>query len=220
MGVLRPGFSCLIVFIGITLSISGTLLATNSLVLWFFLVLGSLSSCGWLQPKISSCSLVLYFVISVLGGLLFLLSCGNYSFAAVLMQVSLLLKLGLAPFQFWVYPVIQNLVVTEACFFLGPLKFGLLWLLVGLGPISILLCSLSFFIGLTILWLASRLHLVLYASGALQVLVLVVLGPSHFFFYFLIYLLALLGVSWTSTGLVSPFLAFLGLASVPPLTMF
>jgi len=220
MGVLVLVFRASIMLIGITLSIAGTLLATKGHVLWFFLVLGTLSTCGWLQPKIPSRCLVLYFVVSVLGGLLFLLSCGCFYFSTLIFQLSLLLKLGLAPFQFWVYPVIQSLVVSDTCIFLGPFKFGLLYLLVSVGSVSLLLCSLSFFFGLAVLWITSRLHLVLFASGALQLLVLVVLGPSHFVTYYFIYILALLGVAWCSSGLVSPLLAFFGLAAVPPLTMF
>ena len=195
MGFLGPGFSCRPVLLGIFLSVAGTLSATNSIVLWFFLVLGTLSSCGWLKPKIPSSCLVMYFMVSVLGGLLFLLRCGCFFFSPLILQLSLLLKLGLAPFQFWVFPVISNLLVSDTCFFLGPLKFGILWLLLNIDSISILLCSLSFFLGLTILWHTSRLHLVLFARGALQLVVLVVLGPSRFVIYFIIYILALLGIA-------------------------
>jgi len=208
------------VLLGISLSIAGTLMATKAHVTWFFLVLGTLSTCGWLQPKIPSRFLVLYFVVSVLGGLLFLLSCGNFYFSTLILQLSLLLKLGLAPFQYWVYSVIQSLGVSDTCLFLGPFKLGLLYLLVCVGSVSFLLCSLSFFIGLTLLWLTSRLQLVLFASGALQLLVFVVMGPCLFLTYYFIYLLALLGVAWSSSGLVSPLLAFFGLAAVPPLTLF
>ena len=220
MGVIVLFFRAPTVLLGISLSIAGTLLATKAHVLWFFLVLGTLSTCGWLQPKIPSRFLVLYFVVSVLGGLLFLLSCGNFYFSTLILQLSLLLKLGLAPFQFWVYSVIQSLGVSETCLFLGPFKFGLLYLLVCVGSVSFLLCSLSFFIGLTLLWITSRLQLVLFASGALQLLVFVVMGHCHFATYYFIYLLALLGVACSSTGLVSPLLAFFGLAAVPPLTLF
>lgn len=206
--------------IGVSLSIAGTLLSTKAHVVWFFLVLGTLSTCGWLQPKVPSCSLVLYFVVSVLGGLLFLLSCCCFYFSPLILQLSILLKLGLFPFQFWVYPVIQSLVVSDTCIFLGPFKFGLLYLLVRIGSVSILLCSLSFFLGLSILWITPRLHLLLFASGAHQLLVLVFLGPSYYVTFYFIYILALLGVAWSSSGLVSTLLAFFGLAGLPPLTMF
>ena len=88
--------------------------------------MGSLSVCGWLKAKVSSDALVLYFVVSALGRLLFLVRCSEFALSATLLQLALLLKLGLAPFQFWVFKVLSPLSVPSLCFFLGPLKVGLL----------------------------------------------------------------------------------------------
>merc|ERR1740131_659778 len=107
-------------------------------MIWSFLVIGSLSTCGWLKTKISSEAIVLYFVVSALGRLLFLLSCSDFVLSNILLQLALLLKLGFAPFQFWVFKVIFPLNISSLCFFLGPLKVGLLWLLVNITHSSLI----------------------------------------------------------------------------------
>jgi len=79
-----------------------------------------------MKTKVASDTLVLYFVVSVIGSLLFLVSCSTVYFSSLLIQLALLLKLGLAPFQFWVFKVISSLDIPSLCFFLGPLKVGIL----------------------------------------------------------------------------------------------
>merc|ERR1712212_1024818 len=113
-----------------------------------------------------------------------------------------------------------SLDMYRVCFFLGPLKVGYLWLIVNVGHPFLVLLSVSLFLGLRILWLSSQTHLVLYASGSCQLLILVLLGPSAFFTYYSVYLLALLGVVWYCSGYISSFFAFLGLGALPPLTIF
>jgi len=184
------------------------------------LVIGSLSVCGWLKSKVCTDALVTYFVISVLGSLLFLVCCNGSFSSFFTLQLALTLKLGMAPFQFWVYKVLSSLRVADLCFFLGPSKLGLLWLLVSIHSPSLLLLSASFLLGLRLLILSSSLSLVLFASGATQLLILVLLGPSAFPLYYFIYLTSLLGITWFRCHLISPFLAFLGLGALPPLTMF
>jgi len=136
------------------------------------------------------------------------------------LQLSLLLKLGLFPFQFWVYTVLKNLSLTDLCFFFGPLKSGLLWLLVCSSATAFILVTASLFLGIILLWSACSVQLLLYGSSLCQPLVLVCLGPTIFPTYYFIYLLALLGVSFCQTRNVSPFLAFLRLGSLPPLSIF
>jgi len=220
MGLVSLSFSCYIVLLGILISVFGTSLTTSHLLIWRFLVIGSLSVCGWLKAKINSDTLVLYFVVSVIGSLLFLISCGTVFFSSLLIQLALLLKLGLAPFQFWVLKVLSCLDIPSLCFFLGPLKVGLLWLVVNSIHPSIILASASMVLGIIILWLSSHSYLVLYASGSCQLLILVLLGPSAFALYYSIYLLALLGINWFCSGYISSFFAFLGLGALPPLTIF
>jgi len=206
--------------LGVLISVIGTTLVVSHLLIWSFLVIGSLSVCGWLKGSVPSSALVTYFVVSVLGSLLFLVSCSENFFSGVLLQLSLLLKLGMAPFQFWVYKVLHDLSIAELCFFLGPNKVGLLYLLVSMPCPSLLLASASLFLGLRLLILSSSLNLVLFASGATQLLILVLLGPSPFSLYYFLYLLALLGITLFSLQTISPFFAFMGLGALPPLTMF
>jgi len=215
--------SCLfasLMILGILLSVFGTAIFTSHLVIWGSLVLGSLSVCAWLKTKVPSEALVLYFVVSVLRSTLFLLSCATHTLASHVLQVALLLKIGVAPFQFWVYKVLKPLSVGSLCFFVGPLKFGALWLLVSLHSSALPLYFASLLLGLVLLWKTSSINLVLYASGACQLLILVLLGPSLFVPFFLIYLLALLGVALTQIHKISYLLAFLGLSGLPPLSMF
>jgi len=208
------------VLLGILISVFGTILTISHLLIWRFIVIGSLSVCGWLKPKVASDTLVLYFVVSVIGSLIFLVSCSTVYFSSLLIQLALLLKLGFAPFQFWVFKVISSLDMPRLCFFLGPLKVGILWLVVNSVQPSIILAAASLVLGVFILWLTSVPTLVLYASGSCQFLVLVLLGPSAFALYYSIYLLALLGINWFCSGHISSFLAFLGLGALPPLTIF
>jgi len=200
--------------------VSGTCFCSSTLPIWSFIVLGTLSICGWLKTKVSSDALVLYFVISVVSSLLFLLRSGAHSLSCFLLHLALLLKLGIAPFHFWVYKVIVHLQLTTLCVFLGPLKLGILWLLVNINGPSLLLLSASLFLGLFLLWSSNSLHLLLFASGARQLVFLVLLGPSLFLIYYLIYLLSLLGVALLSYSVISPFIAFSCLSGIPPLTMF
>lgn len=206
--------------LGILISVLGTLLCSNYFTIWTFLVLGSLSSCGWLKTKLQSDAVVLYFVVSVIGSILFLLGCNNIILSSLLQQLALLLKLGLAPFQFWVYKVLRCLAIPDLCFFLGPLKFGLLWLIVNIQYPSLILASASLFVGVILLWLTERVHLVLYASGSCQLIILVFLGSSLFPVYYFIYLLSLLGIAWFNSHIISSFVAFLGLGALPPFTIF
>jgi len=220
MSFVSVSFSCYKVLLGILVAVLGTTLLKTHLLVWSFLVIGSLSVSGWLKTKIPSDALVLYFIVSALGSLLFLLSCSGIVLSNLLLQLALLLKLGLAPFQFWVFKVLSPLNITSLCFFLGPLKVGLLWLLVNITHPSLILASSSLCLGIILLWLSSHIHLVLYASGSCQLLILVVLGPSVFPVYYSVYLFALLGVSWFRSKIISSFFAFLSLGALPPLTMF
>lgn len=163
---------------------------------------------------------MLYFVISVMGSLLFLVASSEVFCTRLFLQLALLLKLGLAPFQFWVFKVLCTLDISRLCLFLGPIKVGLLWLSVNVVHPSLCLSTLSLFAGLILLWLSSQSYLVLYASGSCQLLILILLGPSAFALYFSIYNLAILGIKWVHSGSISPIFAFLGLGALPPLTIF
>merc|ERR1712212_1406594 len=111
---------------GMLTFVSGTCFCCSPLPIWSFIVLGTLSICGWLKTKVTRDALVLYFVISVVSSLLFLLRSGIHSLSPTFLHLALLLKLGIAPFHFWVYKVIVHLPLFTLCIFLGPLKLGIL----------------------------------------------------------------------------------------------
>merc|ERR1712212_1011293 len=95
-----------------------------------------------------------------------------------------------------------------------------LWLLVSSSSTALFLVSVSLIFGVLLLWNTSTIQLLLFGSGLCQTFIFVCLGPRVFPLYFRIYLLALLGVSMSQTPLLSPFLAFLRLGSIPPLSIF
>jgi len=208
------------VLLGILISVVGTRFCVNYFCVWCFLVLGTLSICSWLKSKICSSALVLYFIISALGGILFLASAYGTALQSFLLPLSLFLKLGLAPFQFWILSVLPSLDIRSSCLFLGPIKFGLLWLLVSASHAPLTLSFLALLLGLLLLYTSLSVPMILYASGSVQVIVLIVLGPSLFPLYYSIYLSALFCVSLIVNNLVSPIFAFLSLAALPPLSMF
>ena len=116
--------------------------------------------------------------------------------------------------------MLRNLRLSDLCFFVGPLKAGLLWLLVCSSASALLLVCTSVFLGLLLLFSACSVSLLLFGSSLCQPLIFICLGPSFFPIYFSIYLVALFGVSISHTKHLSPFIAFLRLGSLPPLSIF
>jgi len=206
--------------LGIYISIIGIVLVVSPLVTWFFIVLGTLSTLGFLKPKISSSSLVLYFVVSVLGSLLFLVSSGALIFSGLLLQLAMLLKIGLAPFHFWVSSVLRSLDLVSLFLFLGPIKFGFLFLFLDSSSSTFLLALPSLLLGLSFLWLGSQAWSVIYASGSSNLIILLFLSPTIFTSYYLIYCVSLFGLVLLQYKLISSYLAFLNLGAVPPLSLF
>jgi len=86
--------------VGIFVSVAGRALSLSPFIVWSFFVIGTLSITAWLKNILPSSSLVLYFVISVLGGLLFLLGSCAWLQQYPIIILALLLKIGLFPFQF------------------------------------------------------------------------------------------------------------------------
>lgn len=165
-------------------------------------------------------SLAIYFIFSVTGSLLFLYGCSGSSYGTQILLLSLLLKIGLAPFQFWVFSVLPFLAPLQLCFFLGPAKAGLLYLTLSLNCVPYLFFLATTLVGLVTLFIASSLFLVLYSSGSVQLIILVLLGSPSFFVFWLTYLVALFCVALVSFELCSPLFAFSCLAGLPPLPFF
>jgi len=220
LGNLVSGFSFQTMYLGMLFSVAGTSLLVSHLTCWSFLVLGTLSTSCWLKPKVPRSSFVIFFVVSVLGGLVFLLSSTHSFCSGLLLQFAIMLKLGFAPFQYWIYQLLGSLDLSSSCFFLGPLKFGLLWLLVSSGSRSMVLLFLPLSLGLLLLWVSPFPRVLLYASGSAQVFILSLLGSSFFPFYYTIYCLALSGIAMVEFNLLCPIFAFLSLIGLPPLPIF
>jgi len=136
------------------------------------------------------------------------------------MQVSFFLSLGLFPFHFWVQKVLVDLTRFDLCLFLGPMKFGLLFLLVSLASHSLVLPLVSLFWGAYLIFISSGLPLILYSSGSCLVLWLVLLGQPLFFRFYVSYLLSLVPIGLFGLVNFSPVVAFLGLGGLPPLPFF
>merc|ERR1712105_347715 len=104
----------------------------------------TLCTIGWLKSSLPASSLVLYFVVSVMGSLLCLLSSVSWFFSPLLLMLGLFLIMGLAPFHFWVMPTLSYFSLPSLVFFLGPLKLGYLFLFIRGSPSFLPLPFLSF----------------------------------------------------------------------------
>lgn len=116
--------------LGITVSVAGISVSAPRVITWLFMALGAVATTCWLKPYLSSPYLGVFFVVSVVSGLLFLISCFSSPISVPLLYLSLLLKLGLAPLHFWTLSLLNSLPLHALILFLGPMKFGFLWLLV------------------------------------------------------------------------------------------
>jgi len=145
------GFSCFFILLGVILSVSGTIFCLMPFAVWCFLVVGTLSSSAWLKPKLDSTLLVSYFIVSVVGSLLFLFSSLSSFSHGALFGLSLFLIIGMPPFQFWLVRVLPSLDIPSAIFFLGPAKTGYIFLLLCHPSSFFLLGSFSFLFGIYLL---------------------------------------------------------------------
>jgi len=208
------------VVLGVLISVLGTMACVTHLLIWAFFALGTLCITTWLSYFVDSKSLCIYFIVSVLGGLLFLLSRIDCLFSHIILQCALSLKLGLAPFHFWVYGLLRFLPLATLCIFLGPAKSGVLFIMVSSHSISFTFASCSLLVGISWLWLTYSASLILYASGSCQIFIFILLGPTFFVVYYMLYVISLLAVLSIRLGYTRPLLAFICLAGLPPLTMF
>ena len=177
----------LLVLLGVFLSVLGPLCLPSPIWSWGFLVLGTLSTTLWLKPRLPSDSLALYFVVSVLGSLLFCISSSFSTPIRLLDCLGLLLLLGFSPFQFWVYKVLVHLDLFSLFFFLGPIKMSFLYLLLLSLRSFWLLGVLPFLVGALVLYSTGALWTILYSSGSLHVLLLFFMDPTFFVLFFSIY---------------------------------
>lgn len=180
----------------------------------------TLSSIGYFKPYLPSQTLVLLFICSVVGGLLFLVGSLHTTSFSLIPNLGLLLKLGLAPFHFWMLKVAVFVTDFSSFTLLGLLKVGPLYLLVETPSFTLAWGLISFVVGLPVLFSCTSLNLVLLGSGLLQFWVLSALQAFTFYFYLSAYLISLLLCCCAQYLQVSYLLAFLSLAGLPPFPLF
>jgi hypothetical protein len=89
----------LLMVLGLLLSLLGLVACTSPLSLWSFIVLSTLCSLSFLKPHLHSSSLILVFLASAVGGLIWLGGSLFFGFSHLVSDIGLLLKLGLVPFH-------------------------------------------------------------------------------------------------------------------------
>ena len=89
-----------IMLTGIVIANLGLSATSSHLSAWSFLVLATMSTIGWLSSRLTPQLLGHYLIVSVLGGLLFLLGSLPSFSCSLLCGVGLLLNIGFPPFQF------------------------------------------------------------------------------------------------------------------------
>jgi len=205
---------------GIVIANLGLFATSSHFSAWPFLVLATMSTMGWLSPRLRPAVLGHYLIVSVLGGLLFLLGSLPSLSCPTLCGVGLLLTIGFPPFQFWILKVLSQLDHSSICLLLGPFKIGTLWLMLSSSHSSLSLPVIPFIFGAIILFTSFSVGFILFASSSCQLIFLFSLGPTLFVNYYIFYLLALWIVELSISGRLSPLIAFCGLAGVPPFSMF
>jgi len=196
------------------------LCCSSSLSLWSFLVLGTLSAICYFKTYLPPTALILFFISSVIGGLLFLAGTLSLDSTVRVLVIGLLLKLGFAPFHFWTIKVTVFLRGFPLFFFLSVLKIGPLFLLVHSCGSILFWSAFSFIVGLLLIWTGSSSSFVLLGSGLAQFTVLCSLPTLLFWPYLLSYFLRLLLCCSSSALSVSALVAYLSLSGIPPFPFF
>jgi len=200
---------------------SSCLLCVKSTLFLFILI--SLQSIGFVSLLSSSNSHkigVSYYIPSVIGGLLWLVGSFCYPFLPYLIFFGLSLKLGLFPFTGWAVTVCLGLNPLQLFLFLGPLKVGLLYLIVFSTPVCVPLSFLSFVFGLVMLSNSNTFALILLSSSLVTFFYLILISPFAFIFYLCAYLVTLFllcGLPFLECSILT---ALLGLAGLPPFALF
>ena len=212
-------FAQLVLF-GVFISLLGVFSISALLETWFFLVLGRLSSLGYLKSSLSGPSLSLFFLCRALGTLIFFLSCALDTCFSHLSGLGLLLSLGLPPFQYWSLCIVRALDISSLFIFLGVIKSGYLFLYISSTCSFFLLSSISLVVGTMIFYASTSVSYLLFSSGAMNLMAYSLMGLNIFLFFYFVYLLSFFSIVLISYSLVSPIIAFASLAGLPPLGTF
>jgi len=206
--------------LGVFLSVTGLIVSSHFLFIWLFLVLGTISTTGWLSLRLPPLPLSLYFVSSALGGLLFVFSSYSISLPPLFIFLSLLLLLGFFPFQFWSISVLARLPLSRSCVILGPMKLGYLFLLLEC-PINLLWVGLvSFVTGLILIFTSVKTWVLLWASSSTLLFQVLLMDSFFGFVFYLVYSSTILCLSYYLLTNFSSLISFCSLAGMPPLGMF
>jgi len=207
-------------FLLLLLSSTCLLCVSSTLFLFILISLQSISFVALLSYSNSHKIGVSYYIPSVIGGLLWLVGSFCYPFMPYLIFLGLSLKLGLFPFTGWAVSVCLGLRPLQLFFFLGPLKVGLLYLIIFSSQVCIPLSFLSFVFGLVMLSTSSSFVLILLSSSLITFFYFTFISPFAFIFYLCTYLITLLLLSGVPLLECSFFTALLGLGGLPPFSLF
>lgn len=202
------------------LSSSCLLCVKSALFLFILISLQSISFVSLLSLTNSHKIGVSYYIPSVIGGLLWLVGSFCFPFMPYLIFLGLSLKLGLFPFTGWAVSVCLGLRPHQLFFFLGPLKVGLLYLIIFSSPVCFPLSFLSFVFGLVMLSSSSSFFLILLSSSLITFFYFTFISPFAFIFYLCTYLVTLFLLSGLPGLECSLLTALLGLAGLPPFSLF
>jgi len=209
-----------LVFFGLLLSQSGLLFCTSPFSVWAFLVLSTLCSVCYFKSYLSSAPLVVFFISSVIGGLLFLAGLLLLSSSCWVSNIGLLLKLGLSPFHFWAIRVVSFLFGWALFVFLGLLKLGPMFLLLNSSSNLFFWGLISLAFGFFVTWTSNSACYLLLGSGALLFCVLVTLSSSTLCRFFCAYILSLLLCCDHDVFSISSLMAWVSMAGLPPFPFF
>ena len=129
-----------------------------------------------MKPKIEPSILVTYFIVSVLGSLLFLASTVAPAYLSLLFGLSLFLLIGMPPFHFWLLALLPSLDLPSTILFLGPMKSGYILLLLSSQESFFPLGLLAFFFGIVVVWSARCFGLIIFGSQCCHILFLLLLS--------------------------------------------
>jgi len=195
------------VLFGLCISILGIFACSSALASWSFLVLNGLCAVGYFKAYLQPTSLVLIFIASCVGSLVYLGGLLSPFSSPSFISLGLLCKLGLFPFHFWVVKGVISLMGYPLFIFLGLQKLGPLYLFLCTNRPLALLGMASAFLGLILILSSFSVNIVLLGSGFLQFWVLVSQPLFIFFIFFPAYLISLLLCCNVFPNLVSPMLS-------------
>jgi len=161
---------------------------------------------------------VSYYVPALAGGTLWLVGSLSFEGSCLLTFIGLCLKLGLFPFHGWAVLVRSGLCQRHLFIFMGPLKLGLLFLLL-FGSCSFALHSFFCFLtGLYYLYRSLSWGILLFRSSLVTFPLYTLMRSGLFFIFVFVYVITLYLVcspDWESRSMLGPIISLGGIAPFP-----